>query len=430
MNPKFKNLTISGWRQFHNVSVDFHPRLTVITGANGAGKSSLLGLLTQHFGWQKLFLGTPLKRRKGGVARFLTGFRKRKNSIVNGPEEEVGSISYSTSVSASLRTATEGIQFAVSIHNQQPVLGTFISSHRPPPVFQQISQINVHALSADHAYAQYHGESVQRSRGESHGPGPIYRLKETLVSMAHFGAKTEYSAGDRSAIEVIRGFSSVLRDILPPTLGFKEISIRMTDVVLETETGNFLMDAASGGVMAIIDISWQIYIYSLTSGVKDATGFTVIMDEPENHLHPSMQRSLLSNLMTAFPMAQFIVATHSPFMVSSVQDSTVYVLRYVPVEDEQDELDSDEGSPLTRLVYSERLDVINRAGSAGDILRDVLGVPVTVPAWVEEELNSLITEFRSIDLSVENLAELRKRMASLGFGELYPQALSKLVEDK
>jgi len=426
MNPRFKNLTISGWRQFHNVSIDFHPRLTVITGANGAGKSSLLGLLTQHFGWQKLFLGTPLKLRKNGLARFLSGIRRRR--INNEHEQEVGNISYSNDSNASLRTAVEGIQFAVSIHNQQPVLGTFISSHRPAPYFQQISQINIHAISADHAYSQYHSESIQRSQGDGNWPGPIFRLKETLVSMAHFGAKTEFSAGDPTAVETLKGFAKILKKILPSSLGFKDISIRLTDIVLETETGNFLMDAASGGVMAIIDISWQIYIYSLTTGVKDADGFTVVMDEPENHLHPSMQRSLLGNLMSAFPKAQFIVATHSPFMVSSVQDSAVYVLRYAPFEETQDDVDLDDGSPFTQLVYSERLDVVNRAGSAGDILRDVLGVPVTVPAWVEKELESLIDNFRQIELNSENLGELRKQMAKLGFGELYPQALSKLLE--
>lgn len=426
MNPRFKNLTISGWRQFHNVSIDFHPRLTVITGANGAGKSSLLGLLTQHFGWQKIFLGTPLKLRKNGLARFLSGIRRRR--INNEHEQEVGNISYSNNCNASLRTAIEGIQFAVSIYNQQPVLGTFISSHRPAPYFQQISQINIHAISADHAYSQYHSESIQRSQGNSNGPGPIFRLKETLVSMAHFGAKTEFSTGDPTAVETLKGFARILKKILPSSLGFKDISIRLTDIVLETETGNFLMDAASGGVMAIIDISWQIYIYSLTTGVKDADGFTVVMDEPENHLHPSMQRSLLGNLMSAFPKAQFIVATHSPFMVSSVQDSAVYVLRYAPFEETQDDVELDDGSPFTQLVYSEHLDVVNRAGSAGDILRDVLGVPVTVPAWVEKELESLIENFRQIELNSENLGELRKQMAKLGFGELYPQALSKLLE--
>ncbi len=435
MNPKFKNITISGWRQFHNVSLDFHPRLTVITGANGAGKSSLLGLLTQHFGWQKLFLGTPLKKRINGVARFLSGVRRKKSSsyIPRTPympqenEHEVGSVSYTNSASASLKTAIEGIQYAVSIYNQQPVLGTFIASHRPPPVFQQISQININYINADSAYSQYYSESLQRAHGHS-GPGPIYRLKETLVSMAHFGAKTDFSTGDPEAIEILKGFSDVLRHILPPSLGFRDISIRLTDVVLETDSGNFLLDAASGGVLAIIDISWQVYIFSLTSAVKSSDGFTVVMDEPENHLHPSMQRSLLSNLMKAFPIAQFIVATHSPFMISSVQDSTVYVLRYVPVEETPNDSELDDGSPFTKLVYSERLDVVNRAGSAGDILRDVLGVPVTVPEWVEDELDSLLNDFRGVDLTVEALGELRHRMAKLGFGELYPQALSKLVE--
>jgi len=428
MNPNFKTLTVSGWRQFHNISIDFHPRLTVITGANGAGKSSLLGILTQHFGWQKVYLGTPLKRRLNGVSRFLAGVRRKRGMV--GPEHEVGSIRYTTDINSSLRTPIEGMQLSVVIHNQQPVLGTFISSHRPPPVFMQIGNVSIAAINPDNAYSQYHSESVQRSMGHNNSPSPLFRLKETLVSMAHFGAKTEYSAGDSGAIDVLKGFSSVLRQVLPPTLGFKDISIRLTDIVLETDTGNFLIDAASGGIMAIIDISWQIYIFSKSSAVRGANAFAVVMDEPENHLHPSMQRSLLNNLISAFPQAQFIVATHSPFIVSSVQDSSVYVLRYGPYDDSQDDGESDDGLPFTQLVYSERLDVVNRAGSAGDILRDVLGVPVTVPAWVEEQLDSLVQKFRESEVTTNNLSELRREMANLGFGELYPQALAKLLEGK
>lgn len=56
--------------------------------------------------------------------------------------------------------------------------------------------------------------------------------------------------------------------------------------------------------------------------------FLVIVDEIENHLHPSMQRSILPNLVKAFPSAQFIVTTHSPFVVNSVIDSSVYALKY------------------------------------------------------------------------------------------------------
>jgi predicted ATPase len=34
----FKRLKIDGWRQFQSIDIELHPRLTIITGANGAGK--------------------------------------------------------------------------------------------------------------------------------------------------------------------------------------------------------------------------------------------------------------------------------------------------------------------------------------------------------------------------------------------------------
>lgn len=144
-------------------------------------------------------------------------------------------------------------------------------------------------------------------------------------------------------------------------------------MVLVTETGEFLIDASSGGIMTLVDIAWQIFLYSLRGG-----RFVVAFDEPENHLHPSMQRSIVPDLLRAFPQAQFIVATHSPFVVSSVKDSNVYVLAYREGEDVESQRRSN--------ISSIKLDTANKAGSAAEILRDVLGVRVTIQEWVEENL--------------------------------------------
>lgn len=82
--------------------------------------------------------------------------------------------------------------------------------------------------------------------------------------------------------------------------------------------------------------------------------FVVTFDEPENHLHPALQRTLLPTLSAAFPQVQFIVATHSPFMVSSMKDSAVYVLRY---QDAELEIEESSGSIVgSRRVQSVRLD--------------------------------------------------------------------------
>ena len=120
--------------------------------------------------------------------------------------------------------------------------------------------------------------------------------------------------------------------------------------------------------MALVDLAWQIYMFSLR-----VSSFVVTIDEPENHLHPSMQRKLMGNLIKTFPKVQFIVATHSPFIVSAVRDARVYVLKH---EDRPDDRTIANLPPKqTRFVSSLRLDSVNRAGTASQILRDVLGLP-------------------------------------------------------
>jgi predicted ATP-binding protein involved in virulence len=50
----------------------------------------------------------------------------------------------------------------------------------------------------------------------------------------------------------------------------------------------------------------------------EASG-VVIIDEIDLHLHPSWQQNIISNLTKAFRNVQFIVTTHSPFVVSSTE---------------------------------------------------------------------------------------------------------------
>ncbi len=52
----------------------------------------------------------------------------------------------------------------------------------------------------------------------------------------------------------------------------------------------------------------------------------VLIDEPETHLHLSLQYQVLPILTTLFPNIQFIVATHSPAVISSILNVTVFDL--------------------------------------------------------------------------------------------------------
>jgi len=50
----------------------------------------------------------------------------------------------------------------------------------------------------------------------------------------------------------------------------------------------------------------------------------VLLDEPEAHLHLETQKQILPKLTKIFPNVQFIVATHSPFILSSLPNAVVF----------------------------------------------------------------------------------------------------------
>jgi predicted ATP-binding protein involved in virulence len=63
----------------------------------------------------------------------------------------------------------------------------------------------------------------------------------------------------------------------------------------------------------------------------DPTGLMLI-DEVEAHLHLTMQERILPTLTAMFPRIQFVVATHSPAILASLDNATVYDLGRQQVE--------------------------------------------------------------------------------------------------
>lgn len=406
----FKSIEITDWRQFSSVEVLFHDRLTVLTGANGSGKTTILNLLNRHFGWNLHLVGTP-RAQKAGVFKFFSDlfkYRKLPFPTASSATEQIGSIAYSSGGVAVLSVPHEvSSQYQVQIENQQNVPGLFIPSHRPIYVYQQVESIPTTISPNDQLLQGYLNEIRTRHQANARVKSASFRIKEALISLATFGYGNEVVARNEVALSTFEGFERVLSHVLPDTLGFRRLSIRMPEVVFETATGEFSFDSVSGGIAAIVDVAWQVYMASIVYET-----FVVAIDEPENHLHPTLQKTLLPNLLDAFPSAQFIIATHNPFMVGSVPDSNVYVLDY------------DDGEPSR--VASTALDLVNKAASSSEVLREVLGLRHTKPIWVEQKIAALVEKYSSRVLSDEVLLELRDEMRELRLGHLFPEALTRM----
>jgi predicted ATP-dependent endonuclease of OLD family len=210
---------------------------------------------------------------------------------------------------------------------------------------------------------------------------------------------------NQSAQYLWSGFQSALSRLLPADLGFVRLKVEAPELYIETETNRFPVDGVSGGISALIEYVWMILI-----GSFEKRDYTVCFDEPENHLHPNLQRTLLPNLLDVFPNINFIVSTHSPFVVTSVPNSNVYAL------------DFDNGKVESRL-----LDLENKSRGADDTLRRVLGVHTMLPEWVEKQIDSIIAEFSHSNSKGIALENLLRRLEEAGLSSEFPATVDALT---
>jgi hypothetical protein len=279
----FEALLIGNWRQFSDISLRFHPNLTVLTGANGAGKTTLLNLLNRHFGWNLAFISTPL-RRKDAIEYFTDYWEGLERGAEPPPNDahRIGTLTYSDGSEAQVvLPAATGAEYQPTIQNQRPIPGLFISSHRPVYFYQRVENIPTRLDAREQLLTVYLNELRQRYQFNARITSPGHKIKEALISLATFGYGNQAVRRNQQAVETFEGFEAVLRTVMPPSLGFRRIVIEVPEVLFETESGTFAFDAVSGGVSAIVDLAWQLFMYS-----TQHDRFVAVIDEPENHLHP------------------------------------------------------------------------------------------------------------------------------------------------
>lgn len=89
----------------------------------------------------------------------------------------------------------------------------------------------------------------------------------------------------------------------------------------------FQFNELSSGFSAIMYIYSDLLMKVELKDIRaDKINGIVLIDEIDAHLHVSLQRRILSFFTHAFPSIQFIVTTHSPFVVQSVGDAVIYDL--------------------------------------------------------------------------------------------------------
>jgi len=94
--------------------------------------------------------------------------------------------------------------------------------------------------------------------------------------------------------------------------------------IIEDSKEPYNLNQLSDGYSAILSIVTELIMRMEVHKVKnyDVQG-VVIVDEIETHLHIELQKRILPFLTSFFPKIQFIVTTHSPFVLSSISNAVI-----------------------------------------------------------------------------------------------------------
>ena len=155
---------------------------------------------------------------------------------------------------------------------------------------------------------------------------------------------------------------------------------RSTLTPIMHQTGNDIsLDKLSSGnlylIQRLVSLLGQMYSVHVLNNTKiedlcNAPGLLLI-DEAENHLHPKWQKSFLNSILDFFPNLQIIVTTHSPFIVSSVENANIYVSKsmqdYSIVENKTSEYSN---KPVEEILLSPVFDTSSFNAEISKLIED------------------------------------------------------------
>lgn len=125
-----------------------------------------------------------------------------------------------------------------------------------------------------------------------------------------------------------------LEDLLKKVFDDKSVKLIFDEETFQfhiLQQGKELFDfnTLSSGYQAVLDIVLDI-IMRMVNQTQRTFDFRlpgiVLIDEVDAHLHLELQRNIMPLLTTIFPNIQFIVTSHSPFILNSLKNAVIYDL--------------------------------------------------------------------------------------------------------
>jgi predicted ATP-binding protein involved in virulence len=282
----------------------------LITGKNGSGKTTLLDNIRK---FTELAISSPREHAQKRENVSVYEVALQRDNLENHErvefERRLNERKTSLLETAGYAEVTYNIPHATldDITAQKYVIANFIA-HRVTSIAK------VTAISKP----KVQNPKSKTSKGEQFLQYLVNRKSQQAFAFTD-GNQSEADEITNWFINLEQFFSSLFEESIKLEFNRSELafSLKKGEKTVSFDT---LSDGYSSAINIISELVMRMEVNKF--GDYSQPGI-VFIDEIETHLHVALQKKILPMLRAFFPNIQFVVTTHSPFVVSSVEDSVI-----------------------------------------------------------------------------------------------------------
>jgi len=335
MSRYIKNIHINKVRHLKDINIPLekedYPHL-MITGKNGSGKTSLLNAIANHieriandrykyfeeYKSKIKYFENELEKYKSKIEYFENELKVNPQNILSIEQQLQYYKNQYELFFGEVTVAFEDVDSLIRKYQDGNFIIAFYEAHRTIKNLQ---------------------ESINPTKPELQDKWGIKQTstQEFLKFLAHLKvqealARNEKLEKDANQIrEWFVNFERLLGEIfqdkdLQLYFNYKDYSFKIL-----TKGKEFKFTELSDGFAAVLDIVVDLILKmqhkNQLTRAYECEGI-VLVDEIETHLHLELQKVIMPLLTEIFPNIQFIVTTHSPFVLSSLSNAVAFDLEH------------------------------------------------------------------------------------------------------
>ncbi|MCK9237358.1 MAG: AAA family ATPase [Thiopseudomonas sp.] len=333
---KLDSLELYEFRRYRSLSIEFEPDLTVIIGENGAGKTSIVESIARVLSW---FGSRIVKANSNGLHVLESDI----NTHAKDYAQVVGSFSLNEKTSFEMSMVKTVAGWAGDISSDLIVSTQLGGLYRLLVADEENSNVQL-PVFAYYAVERASGNYIRvvaekdmkaffasRFNGYKELSGASAKIDSFLARYVELFNLAE--SGGRDYKVKLQLVKDAIESAVPYINNLSvDRSSGRTEVKLDNFGNPINFSQLSQGQKTLAALVGDLALRMLTlnpamENPLQAQGI-VLIDEIDLHLHPKLQQSVLLSLTETFKNVQFVVTTHSPHVLSTVDKRCIRKLGF------------------------------------------------------------------------------------------------------